>query len=503
MSTAVVWFRRDLRLADNPALAAACAQHARVLPVFLWAPEEEAPWAPGAAARVWLHHSLAALAARLAERGAALVLRRGPTLASLLELARATGAQAVYWNRLYEPALRARDEKIKSALRESGLQAHSFKAALLAEPWELATGAGEPYRVFTPFWRALEQRLHAHHERGLQPLPEPQRLAPPAPLPASLPLAALELLPKVRWDEALIAHWQPGEAGAWARLERFCAGALGGYKTRRDFPAEPGTSRLSPHLHFGEISPAQIAARVERVCAQAPDARAGAQAFLRQLGWREFAHHLLYHYPQTPEAPLNARHADFPWRAPADCAAELERWRRGRTGIPIVDAGMRELWATGYLHNRVRMIVASLLIKNLLVSWQEGARWFWDTLVDADLANNTLGWQWVAGCGADAAPYFRIFNPVLQSQKFDPEGAYLQRWVPELAGLQGPARHAPWTATAPPRAYPAPLCDLAATRTRALAAYARITGENAAAGPARPAAVSARRKAPRPRSPRD
>ncbi len=473
MTAAIVWFRRDLRLADNPALRHALEHHERVLPVYIHAPDEEAPWAPGAAARWWLHHSLEALSIAMARAGAPLLLRQGASLHQLRELARTVDASAVYWNRLYEPASIARDQAIKQSLREDGLIAESFNAALLAEPWQLKTGNGDPCRVFTPYWRNAGARLPQHPP----PLPAVRKLSPVAAAPQGLPLKALGLLPDIRWDGGLRETWVPGEAGAWKRLEQYCDDAAAHYKEKRDLPAVEATSRLSPHLHFGEISPGQIVARLRRLAAE--DTRHGVVAntdhYIRELGWREFAHHLLYHYPHTPLQPLNPKFAAFPWRKPRDYAADLRAWQRGRTGVPIVDAGMRQLWHTGWMHNRVRMIVASFLTKNLLIPWQEGARWFWDTLVDADLANNTQGWQWTAGCGADAAPYFRVFNPVLQSGKFDSRGIYLRRWVPELAQLPDAALHAPWLAKiAVPAPYDAPIVELAGSRERALLAYADI-----------------------------
>jgi deoxyribodipyrimidine photo-lyase len=449
----VVWFRRDLRLHDNPALRAA-ARAGRVVPLFVWSPDEEAPWAPGAASRWWLHHSLAALGASLGRLGAPLVVRRGGSLEALRAVAREAGASAVFWNRLYEPAARARDAAVEQALRADGLAVETFNAALLAEPHEVATGAGDPYRVFTPFWRTVAPRLGAQ-----PPTSAPARLAgAPA---AGEALAALGLLPRIDWAGGLARAWRPGEAGALAALDEFCESALSGYAAGRDRPGEPGTSRLSPHLHFGEIGPRQVVARI--LGQQARGSGAGTETFLKELGWREFAHHLLWHFPRTPEEPMDARFRRLPWRK--DYAADLRRWQRGATGFPIVDAGLRELWATGWMHNRVRMIAASLLTKNLLVPWQEGARWFWDTLVDADLASNTLGWQWTAGCGADAAPFFRIFNPVLQSRKFDPQGRYLRRWLPELAGVPDAELHEP---------RPEAIVDLAATRARALEAFSKI-----------------------------
>lgn len=488
MSTALVWFRRDLRLSDNPALHAAAQRHDHLLPVYLFAPDEEAPWAPGAASLWWLHHSLAALAESLRQRGLPLLIRRGEALTQLRALAAETGAEAVYWNRLYEPAFVARDKRVKEGLRADGLTAESGNGALLNEPWDLQTGSGDPYRVFTPFWRSASVRLQGQMQSGRAPLPAPETVTAPTKRPAGLALEALKLLPRIPWDRGFHDAWTPGEAGALARLEHFSERAAATYRERRDLPAVDATSRLSPALHFGEISPLQLVTRMQRLMAEEPAAgvHANAEWYVREVGWREFGHHLLFHFPTTPNLPLHEKFAAFPWRAPHDYAADLAAWQRGRTGIPIIDAGMRQLWHTGWMHNRVRMIVASFLTKNLLIPWQEGARWFWDTLVDASLANNTLGWQWASGCGADAAPYFRIFNPVLQSAKFDGAGAYIRRWVPELAALPDEALHAPWLEQAsvfaaagvtPGKPYPVqPIVDLAASRDRALAAYQRIKG---------------------------
>ncbi|ROH93440.1 deoxyribodipyrimidine photo-lyase [Stagnimonas aquatica] len=478
--TAIVWLRRDLRLADQPALHAAAQRHARVLPLYLHAPEEESPWLPGAASRWWLHHSLSALAESLAALGSPLLIRRGPSTEALRQLARETGAGAVYWTRLYEPTGIARDRMVKEALRADGLLAESFNAALLFEPWELKTGGGEPYRVFSPFWRNAEARL----DHLPAPLPAPARLSPPERSVAGLSIAELNLLPRIPWDEGFYPHWTPGEAGARQRLEQFAASAIGRYKEQRDQPAVPATSGLSPHLHFGELSPrsALLAAR-EAARTASPGWLASAEHFVRELGWREFSHHLLFHYPATDRLPMYDKFAAFPWRQPDDYASDLAAWQQGRTGIPIVDAGMRQLWQSGWVHNRVRMIVASLLTKNLLIPWQEGAQWFWDTLVDASLPQNSLGWQWSAGCGADAAPYFRIFNPVLQGEKFDPEGSYTRRWLPELARLPAKYLHRPWEAPSEIRraaglgldsVYARPIVDLARSRDRALAAYEQI-----------------------------
>lgn len=468
MTTALMLFRRDLRLADNPAWSAACAGHAQVLPVFIHADDND-HWSAGAASRWWLHHSLAALDQRLRDAGAALHVQRGEPLELLRELIRRSGANTVYWNRLYEPANIARDTQLKSALQNEGIAVHSHNAALWCEPWRIATQQGQPYKVFTPYWRNVRPQLQV-----TEPLP-----APAVPgwdeIPASVPIADLELLPRVDWAAGLRETWQPGESGAQELLEIFADDAIGDYANARDVPARHGTSRLSPHLHFGEISPRQIHFELDRR-AHATDAkrRPDIEPYLRELGWREFAHHLLYHFPHTPAENFNPRFANFPW-APTDEVA-LERWRHGRTGIPLVDAGMRELWHTGWMHNRVRMIVGSFLTKNLRQHWQHGARWFWDTLVDADLANNTLGWQWVAGCGADAAPYFRVFNPVTQAKKFDPDGVYLRRWLPELANAPLALLHEPWKdrELLKRSGYPAPIVELGESRQNALDAYAAI-----------------------------
>jgi deoxyribodipyrimidine photo-lyase len=483
--TVIVWLRRDLRLTDNPALAAACEHARHVVALYVHAPEEDGEWAPGAASRWWLHHSLARLDADLRARGGRLVLRRGDSLAELRLVARVSGAVAVYWNRLYDPARVAHDTRIKSALHEDGLECQSFNAALLHEPWQVSTGQGDPYRVFTPFWRACTARLDALP----RPLPPPARVtAPPSP-PASLPLDELALRPRIRWDEGLHAAWVPGEAGALAQLDAFTGGPVEAYGEGRNRPDRAETSRLSPYLHFGEIGPRQCVAAARNAAAARPSAQASIDSFVREIGWREFAHHLLHHFPHTPTAPLDQRFDTFPWD-PDD--ALLRAWQQGRTGYPIVDAGMRELWATGWMHNRVRMIAASLLTKNLRQPWLAGARWFWDTLVDADLASNTLGWQWTAGCGADAAPFFRIFNPMLQTERFDPERAYLRRWLPELGRLPDGWVHRPWEA--PPatlaaagvilgRDYPLPVVDFRKSREAALAAYGSIKGPP---GPTRP-----------------
>lgn len=473
MSTAIAWFRRDLRLADQPALAAALAAHDRVVPLYVHAPDEEGERAPAGAQRWWLHYSLTALADALAAAGARLTVRRGPAGQALADLIDETRAEAVYWNRLYEPEAMARDRRIKGWLRERGITAESFNAALLYEPWQLETRQGQPYRVYTPFWKRL---------RGLG-LPDAVESTPgsvpgPARAPASETIEALELRPRIRRDAGLEANWKPGETGAHERLDTFCREIVGDYDTLRDQPAFDGTSALSPHLHFGEIGPRQVV-RALRDRGLADDT--SATVFLGELGWRDFAHHVLFHFPHTPTRPLNERFEAFPWRDPqGDARAGLDAWKAGTTGIPMVDAGMRQLWHTGWMHNRVRMVVASFLTKNLRLHWLHGARWFRDTLVDADLASNTLGWQWAGGCGADAAPYFRIFNPVRQGERFDPAGAYVRRWVPEIAALPDRHIHAPWQAPtnvldaagiALDVQYPQPVVDLKASRQAALDAF--------------------------------
>lgn len=457
--TAIVWLRRDLRIADNPALAFA-AQHAdRVLVAWIHAPDEEAPWQPGAASNWWLHHSLMALSDDLKAAGSKLVVRSGPSLEALRQLIQECDAEMVLWNRLYEPAVIARDKQVKAALKDDGIEARSFNAALLAEPWTVETKAGGPYKVYTPFWKAIRPRLDQ-----LYPVDVPD--LPPSPRVASEALDDFALLPTLDWADGFHDHWQPGRRGAEANLERFLDEAVHTYPDGRNLPARRDTSELSPHLHFGEIGPREVLARVQQHQAEdsRPGANKGAEKFLSELAWREFAHHLLYHFPETTEQPLNDRFDKFEWHWGTDA---LPAWQRGNTGIPIVDAGMRQLWQTGWMHNRVRMIVGSLLTKNLRTHWLEGARWFWDTLVDADLANNTLGWQWIAGCGADAAPYFRIFNPVTQGEKFDAEGAYVRRFVPELSDRSTQALHGPTDDA---------IVDLRASRAEALAAYDKVKG---------------------------
>ncbi len=466
-TTALVWFRRDLRLADHPALNYAREHFDRVVPVYIHDPQGEGAWATGSASRWWLHHSLTALQQRLADRGSPLILSRGDSLAELQRMRRACGASAVLWNRCYEPAPVERDRVIKQTLRDDGIEARSFKAAVLFEPWDILKGDGSPYLVFTPYWKQIQKRWTAP-ERA----PEPRELAAPERSPASLSIEQLELLPERDWADRFGERWEPGELAARRSLDAFVTGRAEDYPELRDRPDLPGTSRLSPHLHFGEISPAQVALALDSA-GDLPGGQ-GPLAFLREIAWREFSTYLLFHFPHLPDQPLKNDFADFPWRDGRRYRADLLAWQRGQTGIPMVDAGMRELWQTGWMHNRVRMVVASFLTKNLLIPWQEGANWFWDTLVDADLANNTQGWQWTAGCGADAAPYFRVFNPILQGEKFDPRGDYVRRWCPELQGLSGARVHQPEHAHAYGKNYPRAIVDLKVSRERALDAWKRF-----------------------------
>jgi deoxyribodipyrimidine photo-lyase len=423
----------------------------------------------------------------LAEIGSQLIIRRvdatsGQSSLSCLEsLIKETGAQQVVWNRRYEPMTITRDTEIKSVMKSNGIAVQSFNGNLLFEPTELATQQGKPFQVFTPFWKACLKR-----PAPAEPTAAPKRLVAPATWPKSVPIDQLQLLPRINWDREMRDYWVPGETGALARLNSFLTGAINGYKEIRNFPAQLGSSLLSAHLHFGEISPRTIWHAIQDFFAKSPkskELRTDVDHFLSEVGWREFAHQLLYHFPHTDREPLRAQYAKFPWRNDAAAQADLRKWQRGLTGYPIVDAGMRQLWRIGWMHNRVRMIVASFLVKDLLISWQQGAAWFWDTLLDADLASNTLGWQWTAGCGADAAPYFRIFNPVSQGEKFDANGEYIRHWCPELAALPNDVIHAPWTASAEQlrqaniklgETYPHPMIDHAGARHAALAALATL-----------------------------
>jgi deoxyribodipyrimidine photo-lyase len=443
VSTVLVWFRRDLRLADHPALTAALANGASVVPVFIWNPLEDAPWSPGAAKRWYLQESLRSLARSLEELGSRLIFVRGDAARILPELAAACDATAVTWSRRYEPSALRADAAVEQALRAGGIAALPCAGSLLSEPWALLGRSGGPYKVFTPYWREFLARTRVD-----APFATPATLPAPRRWPASEPLDALGIAPPAAWHAKLAAHWVPGEASAQAALAAFSSRSPERYAIDRDRTDLGAGSRLSPHLHHGELSPRQVWSAV------ATGEEGAAGKFCSELVWREFAAQALYHFPDLPDRSFASQFESLQWReSPQDFTA----WTRGRTGVGMVDAGMRELWEAGWMHNRSRMIVASFLVKNLLIHWREGARWFWDTLVDADLANNSLNWQWVAGTGPDAAPWFRIFNPHTQADKFDPEGAYRRRWLG--------TREAGATV---------PIVDLAASRARALAAQKQL-----------------------------
>jgi len=467
-SPAIVWLRLDLRLADNPSLEAAVKHGGPVIPVFIHDPQAEGHWQPGGASNWWLHQALEDLAEQFEKVGAPLVIRSGDSLAELKQLVKETGAELVTWNRRHEPLIIERDTQVKTSLRNAGVKAESFNGNLLHEPHLVKTLAGNPFQVFTPFWKNCLANL----KFGI-PLKAPKKLTPFDKPLKSVAVAKLGLLPKIKWDTEFPAAWQPTRAGAEKRLKDFVAAPVKNYPTNRDIPKLDGTSRLSPYLHFGQISPLEI---VDAVRTAGLLGVVGGDKYVAEVGWREFSQHLIHHFPETPDRPLRKEFEKFPW---APDKKLLRAWQVGRTGYPIVDAGMRQLWQTGWQHNRVRMIAASVLVKHLLQPWNEGAKWYWDTLVDADLGANTMGWQWAGGCGADAAPYFRVFNPVLQGLKFDPDGDYVRRWVPELAKLPAEWIHQPWEAPMHVLAeagiklgkdYPVPLIGLTEGRDRALAA---------------------------------
>ncbi|MBO6511022.1 MAG: deoxyribodipyrimidine photo-lyase [Roseibium sp.] len=477
--TTIVWFRQDLRVSDNPALSKA-AQEGPVLPVFILEEAEHSgdTHPLGGASKWWLHHGLAALQESLP----GLVLLRGDARVLVPWLVEQVDAKAVFWNRCYEPHAIDRDAEIKAGLKAAGVRAESFKASLLHEPWEIETKSGGPFKVYSPFWRAAQSKTVE------APLPAPQNVDI-APFSGGLQLADLSLLPgKPNWAAGWETLWQPGEAGARGRLHAFLKDGLQDYGDLRNRPDLPNVSRLSPHLHFGEISPRQIWHETRQHTLGNDRLEKDGHKFLSEIAWREFSYHLLYHFPTLPSENWRPTFDAYPWR---ESEADLRKWQTGQTGYPIVDAGMRELWQTGYMHNRVRMIVASFLIKHLRLHWRRGEAWFRDTLVDADLANNSASWQWVAGSGADAAPYFRVFNPITQAAKFDPDGTYIRKWVPELSDLATPHLFEP--SQAPSfvleeakvvlgQSYPLPMVDHAEARKAALAGYEDVKrmGQNAA-----------------------
>lgn len=473
-STAIVWFRNDLRTADNAALLAA-SRHKAVVPVYFREPAADRLRALGGARQWWLHHSLERLSERLASLGAPLALLSGDPARLIPKIVAATNASAVYWNRRYDPACRSSDADLKRNLNAQGIRAESFSGQLLHEPTRVRTGSGTHYRVYGPFWRAIEPEVENH-----TPVPEPVSLSPHPGHPASEDLADWALLPtKPDWAVGICEAWTPGETGAHARLADFVADTIVGYAQQRDLPGVAATSKLSPHLANGEITPGQIIEVLNSNCdVDASDK--DRTVFRKEVGWREFSWHLLVNEPDLARTNHNPKFDNFPW---VQDDPALSKWKKGLTGYPIVDAGMRQLWQTGWMHNRVRMVVASFLTKHLMIDWRQGERWFWDTLVDADPASNSASWQWVAGSGADAAPYYRIFNPIIQGQKFDPEGDYVKRYIPELSDLPTKYLHQPWTAPANVladagvrigKSYPAPIVEHRAARNRALGAYDTI-----------------------------
>ena len=478
---AIVWFRRDLRLTDNPALEYAVANGYEIVPVYIHEPDSNFAWNPGSASKWWLHESLVALRESLAAVGGDLVFRCGHARDELGDIVEKSGATLATRNRLYDPDTLERDRGIKSAMQQVAT-VKSFPGYLLREPWLNQKDDGSPYRVFTPF--SKQYFAAADPERSCPESPDLTGLFCRMPLRSDC-IEQAGLLPNRSWHNKFSKYWKPGEQGAASALDDFLSSGLDRYGEARDFPGEKGVSSLSAHLHYGEVSVDQVwqAVNIQRnVFASDNDdtAASSAQGYLRQLVWRDFAHHILFHYPDTPDKPFNKRFESFEWETNDEF---LTAWQSGETGIPLVDAGMRELWETGWVHNRVRMIVASVLTKNGLVHWRDGAEWFWDTLVDANLANNAMGWQWVAGCGVDAAPYFRVFSPVRQGERFDPLGEYVKKWIPALSALPAKYIHAPEKAGNDileaagiqlGKTYPQPILDLSTTRIQALERYKKL-----------------------------
>lgn len=470
----ILWFRKDLRLADNHALSAAVDHGGAVIPVYIRDEKNGSTGALGGAQEWWLHHSLEALSAALEKVGSKLILFSGDAEKVLKKLVSDTGASSVFWNRRYDPQGIEIDSNIKKSFRDEGLEVESFAGHLIHEPSRLKTKTGGPYRVYTPFWRAIEAG-----DEPDEPLPAPSKLASPSNWPKSEALKDWKLLPtKPDWAKEFSDVWTPGEASASEKLETFIDTSLKGYEEGRDFPAKPATSMLSPHLAMGEISPAQVWHATRGLPHTIPSH--DLSRFRKEIVWREFCYHLLFHFPELDEKNWNDSFDAFEWKTDA---AKFDAWKKGMTGYPVVDAGMRQLWRHGVMHNRVRMITASFLIKHLLIDWREGEKWFRDTLVDADPASNAANWQWVAGSGADASPFFRIFNPILQGEKFDPDGEYVKTFVPELSTLDRKFIHKPFDA--PKEAlqkagvelgkdYPKPIVDHNQSRQRALAVYSTI-----------------------------
>lgn len=473
----IVWFRQDLRLSDNPALTAACRECDQIIPLFIDDPRAQTLTQVGAASRVWLHHSLQVLQQSLQDLGSDLFVAQGRSLDVLEALIAESGANRIFWNRCYDPITIERDSQIKQAL--SSIKPKTFNGLLLHEPWENLKADGTPYKVFTAYWRKASAQIDADLG-SIKPLGAPNVLKAFGKRSVNSTIRSsidrLCLLPERHWHEGMMESWVVGEKAAQAQTLKFLKSSVADYDDARNLPALQGTSGLSPHLHFGEITPKQVLHQLlgGNTTSLLP---IGELTFAKEIVWREFAHNLIYHFPHIIEKPLDTRFERFKWAD--NTAAHLQAWQKGQTGVPIVDAGMRQLYATGWMHNRVRMIVGSYLVKNLLIPWQAGEQWFRDTLVDADLASNAMGWQWVAGSGADASPYFRVFNPVLQGEKFDKQGEYVCRWVPELRSVPQKFIHKPWELDAPLRVtvdYPDPLVDLKVTRLRALEAFSAIKG---------------------------
>lgn len=472
------WFRDDLRLADNPALDAAIATGLPVHLFYILDQSDRHTRALGGAQLWWLHHALETLSAAIAEKGGTLSLYRGDPSDLLPKLAKGYDADGVFWNRRYHKAQIALDKELKSSLEASGVPVKSFNGHLLREPWDVKSKTGTPMKVFTPFWKAARENFEP-----ASPLKSPKAIVSPpvsAKAPKPVKLSALELLPtKPNWATEFGAEWQPGETGAKAKLDQFLKKGLVGYAENRNRPDMPSTSRLAPHLRFGDISIRQVwhAAQLAVSSGKSKASSEDLRVFTSELGWREFSYHLLFNQEDLGRINVQRRFDEFPWKNDKKL---LKAWQKGMTGYPIVDAGMRELWRTGFMHNRVRMIVASFLVKHLLIDWRIGEDWFWDTLLDADLANNAASWQWVAGSGADAAPYFRIFNPMLQGEKFDPDGEYVRKYVPELKNMSNRNIHAPWLAKPLElqeagvklgKTYPHPIVEHDFARDRALSAF--------------------------------
>ncbi len=479
----IFWFRRDLRLKDNPALHWAVKRGEPVLCLYIHDEQaDRVPWQQGEASNWWLHHSLKSLASDLESAGNCLRIFAGQPEKILRQVVKESNASAIAWNRRYEPQSIELDKYLKTVFTDLGIKVQSTPGNLCHEPWVVTRQGTKAegkmaYKVFTAYWRASLKHESLPVTSSLKSVPGIKTR-----LTNELPLNDLSLLPTLAWADQFTDYWQPGEKGAASNLQTLLKKPISNYDSGRDLPAQSGTSKLSPHLAFGEISPRQInAAIAKKIKNKSLVFDENIETFQKEIGWREFACHLLYHFPHTTDQPLDLRFAKLPWKKVNP--QNLQRWQQGNTGIPLIDAGMRQLWQTGWMHNRVRMVVGSLLIKNMGYHWLEGARWFWDTLVDADLASNTMGWQWVAGSGADAAPYFRVFNPVRQGERFDPDGAYVKQWVPEIAKLPKKHIHSPWTASQAElesagvvlgETYPHPIVDLKTTRVEALERFAKI-----------------------------